>query len=518
MAPECVLDRLLSVPVLVLCAALASGGCAGCETRGGDALRLLPAGADAVVVPRVETLRADLASFLAGIEGASGVFDLIEARYGVRPSSDEGLRAVAIDPDTALVFFEHAGFLVLAVGVTNARRFLDTVADRVLRMSGAALQSTGTEGGPDGAAALGSGARIAWGVTEDQVGLLVWAPGQADVAARWIEVASGPATRQAPPAEASTPGVDLWATAHRPPPVPSGLGPAGPLLAGYTQGLTRWVGTLALAEDRLRLEVNGTWTAEGGLPVHWFADGIEGSRLADSLPKSLTAYARLMANPEGLTRMPPWLRAKILPARWPGLWNHVLPAPDSLLAHLQGEVAVALLGLDEQVTVDHMSRWVESPSLVFQGLHVALALRVTDPAGVAGLLAPVAPFMGVLGWKVDAVEAGPWRGFALRGGKPRQTWSVLHRGDVLVLMSGQGEVERFRAAAEGSALSLAQSRPDVPPAPTVDLHFDLTRITRELSRKGAPPYFLKMLSDLHAVDGALGVRADGVDLSLDISL
>ena len=57
----------------------------GCGGRGGDGSRWIPEGAGAVaIVPTVETLRGQLTALLAGVEGASGVLDLLEAHPIIR--------------------------------------------------------------------------------------------------------------------------------------------------------------------------------------------------------------------------------------------------------------------------------------------------------------------------------------------------------------------------------------------------------------------------------------------------
>ena len=75
----------------------------GCAGRGGDGSRWVPESSTAsVVAPSLEAVRGQLTTLLAGIEGASGVLDLLEARVGLDLRTREGLEASGVDPLASL--------------------------------------------------------------------------------------------------------------------------------------------------------------------------------------------------------------------------------------------------------------------------------------------------------------------------------------------------------------------------------------------------------------------------------
>ncbi len=180
-------------------------GCRGCDEPGGDARRLVPAGARvAFVSEELEILRARCAAFLAGIEGASGVLELARARYGVDLEAGGGLAEAGIDGAGPLVLFEQGGAVILGLGVWNQERFEALVAGRVEKGAGGTVEPVADDptglvatafGGqgpiPEGETAPGPAWRLAWGMTPARVGLVVGTAGDGDPATLWRTLSAG---------------------------------------------------------------------------------------------------------------------------------------------------------------------------------------------------------------------------------------------------------------------------------------------------------------------------------------
>ncbi|MGM0574993.1 MAG: hypothetical protein ACQEXJ_04595 [Myxococcota bacterium] len=529
----------LAMGVAVISAQACRGGCRG---EGGDATRVVPEEARGVaVVPSLEALRGRLVAFLAGVEGASGALDLVEARYGVNLSDADGLREVGIDPDGSAALFavDEAG--VLAVSVSDDDAFADLVSSRAVKWAGARVEERHGEAGLAGIAeasarpkeaALGDAGprwKLAWGTTEDGVGVVVLTPGEADPAERWRALAGGAGgfavsdlAGRARDGLGDAPG--LWLAVRRSPSVPPGLGTVGALLAPYLEPLSTWTGHVGLEAEGLTARVDGVWEGEGTFPVGWFRPKGEPEALAEHFPKALTAFARVRADAGSLRNMPSFLRERVLPSTMPGPVGKLLPSPAEWLDLAAGDVAVALLGIDDEATVEQLVRAQRRPDVILQLLHAGVGLTVRDPAEARRHVEATRERFEGAGWTTARIEGKAWEGVGFRKGE--HAWSALLRDDVMVLLSGSGEVERFLAVAEGRALPLtamaegggvrAEALTD--PQTGVGVLLTFTRITRELADKGLPPYFLQIINDVRSVALAFRPREDGVGLALDVAL
>lgn len=566
--------HLLGAGLLALgVAGCGPGGCAG---EPGDALEAVPADARAVAVaPSGEALRERLVELLRGVQGASGVLDLLEARYGLDLRQTDVLRRVGLAARRRVAAFARDDVVGLAAGVVDAGR-LDARLSRILRKRlGASIDT------PDGPAGLRGTARaptprddadatpawrLAWGVTDRRVAVLLAMPGAAEPAERWRAFAeaeraalpSEGSDEDGPPAEGSTPdeGADdgggasasdeallagpaarrareglgdvpgLWGVARGAPPLPEGLGMAKAYLASYARNLSRWSGHLAVRADRLALAVDGHWTGDGALPVDWIRVDDPAPRFAELLPRSLTAFLRLRFSPQRILELPDLLLNRVMPAKLgAGPLARALPGPKTLLELTTGDVALAFLGLDEEATVEQLRAARGRPSKLMQLVHVAAAMSVREPKRIDELLDGAAERLGGRGWSTPRVEAQGWRGYSFDRGEGGMTWSAVRHEDTLVVLTGGGEVERLLAVAEGRALPLGRAsegevveRALSGTRSPLGVLLTFTRLARELSSKGLPPYFLEMLSDVRAVAGALALRADGVGVDLDLRL
>ncbi|MDP6943771.1 MAG: hypothetical protein QF464_06435 [Myxococcota bacterium] len=508
----------------------------GCGGRGGDGSRWVPEDAGiALVAPSAETLRDQLTKTLGGVEGLSGVLDLIEARAGLDLRTRDGLLATGVDPAASLSLFQREGTVGLALGVTHRSRFHARVARQVSRTGQATVQALDGETGPIAVAKAHAedapdtiAWSLAWGTGPDAVGLVVWSPGP-EAAETWRALAAARRSddtlmTRATAALAGRAGA--FVTATGPPTIPAswGLGPAKVALLPVISGLTAWEGTWIVEPTRTALTLDGRWTTEGQLAADWFQPAGAPAPLAVALPKSQTITARARLNLARLRSIPAFLRKRILPERVPGPLGGALPPVMDLLGLLNGDVSVSILGLDASATVDHALQG-DALDDALQLVHAAVLVGVTDPAAARAVVAAVTKHLASSGWFAAQLEAAGWSGVALRSEKSPAIWSIIQRDDVVAVISGPGEVARFVRVAEGTALSLeasadgpvakgAASSPEV----ALGLSAGFRRITRELADKGFPPYFLQMVNDLRAISGTLRFRPDGATVDLEVRL
>ena len=154
-----------------------------------------------------------------------------------------------------------------------------------------------------------------------------------------------------------------------------------------------------------------------------------------------------------------------------------------------------------------------------------ITAEVTDPAAARSFITAATGRMVAAGWFAASLESDGWSGVALRKEGSPAVWSIIQRGSVVAVISGPGEVARFVRVARGTALSLeaaaqgpvakaAASSPEV----GIGLSAGFRRVTRELSEKGLPPFFLQMVNDLRAISGAIRFRPDGATVELEVRL
>ncbi len=571
-------------------ATVAASAVGGCGTRGGDARRVIPPAPRAVVVvDHLERTRGRLANFLAGIEGASGFLELAEARLGVSLVDEEGLRQAGLDPEGSAAAFATDEALVLSVSVANPDAFLARVRQQAL-VAGAReiAQPRGDPAVYEARVAPGVGGHspaldLAWGVTDDGVGLVVIATrprrgaeapartasspgseaphGANDPRALWTRLAQGDgafarsAVAQAAQGEAGDGG--LWFTGVPetfPIALPQSLpGPVAGALGGREVKLASWRGHVELGDSRAGLRLEARLRPDSArVPADWLSPPEPGPGFATLFPRTTTLLTRARVNLAPLHAIPRLLRDRMFPDALPPALGLPSPSLHDLVDLATGDVALGIMGLDPEATVNHLltqlrgGRWRLADAL--QVVHVAVALGVRDVPAAQQLLEALVEAARRDGWTAAAIRpSGPepaaLRGYTLR--RKGHVHALLLRDHVLTWITGRGEVARFLAAARGDALTFAslgadelgegagaaqapRSNAQAPasalraalsdPGVTVGVAASFTRLTRELAAKGGPPYFLKMLNDLYAVAATARVGADRLSLALDLVL
>ena len=541
-ARPCIRRALLCLAVL-LSAPLALSACG--RDPGGDALRVVPASVSAAVVaPSLGFVQARVSGFLAGIEGASGVLDLLADRYGFDLRTPEGPKALGLDVQGGAAVFVHDGAWVAVASVDDPDRFLEEARSRLERGAGAVLAAGQPSEVPAGGAWRFEAKtwHAALGVTADRVGILAIADPGADVVAKWNAIASNRERFDASPKAASAKaalGPDAVAYV-----VTDGLLPDAPkqlgLLRGFVQNildaLPVFTGGVAMplgpsgAVESLVVKVSADHIGDGALPVQWVQPTGSPDRLAQAFPKTTTGFVRVRVALDNVRVMPGFIRDTVLPERLPGLEALPLPSVSDLIDLLEGDIAVGLLGLDPAANLGQLGTLRSDPRRALDVFHFALAARLRDATATKRAFASIASQLATSDWTVAAVVAKGYEGWSLAHGD--QHYAILIDDAVAVFIIGRGEVDGFLAVKEGRALPLASYAEGgsanvaralgLPSAGSTPSAFGLAlsplRLLRELSARGLPPYFLKIINDVRLV--TLDVAADKkrLDISLEVGL
>jgi|GEM_PF-2285571 len=554
---------LLGAALIALSLSLGSGG-SGCERTGGDMRRVVPPGTQGVfVIESLEKARAAAASFLAGVEGASGLLELVDARYGVDLSKPEGLAQVGIDGDGGVAVFRAGPGLAFAMSVYDARLWESLMLSRARLLGAKVVQQSPGET----VARSGSGPkdlRLVWGVTHDGIGLAVVTPHDADAQALFRELSKGRGGFfQGDRAKEARTLVDakgpkVWMAGTWTPPYPENTLPLilETQLRGPILGLSRWSAGLSIAGDRVSMRARGKVTLDKEtFPTSWFTSKSPRTAFEELLPRMSTIAVRTRTGlREVVGSIPSFVLSRILPDHMPTVDNLPLPPPAELLEILDGNLMVGFLGLDDDVLLTQLANPRLRRELQLQMVHLVVGVGVTDVNKAREMLAASVEGAKKQGFAVAEVgkDTAGLEGYSFvtrrrlyRLSKkqkkkpppvPPRTYAMLlsDKHKALLLVTGRGEVARFLDVARGAALPLGSleaptttgSTPSNPVARAAitgegnqaAIVATPTRIARELADKGVPPFFLKMLSDLHIVGLTLNVGTDEVRMALDVQL
>ncbi len=466
----------------------------------------------AVVVPELSALHAGITEFLLGIEGASGLIELVSAEVGVDLSSLEVLESQGVSPTGSLVVFQRGPATVLQVSVTSEARFRELVRERVAPGLGAELASGIAPDDSDvEIAELPLGLGLAWGSMHPGLGTLIVTPTVHSAPERWAEIAEAPSAPLAPPSASGL----VWAIGDLAPALPESLGPARMVLSSYISPLSRWTGSLSASGSGLNLTVDGLWQGSGTPPLSFFHPPTQGKALRSYLPSTSAALVTGAWRPQSISSMPAWIRTTILPERLPGLAGATLPPTRELLDLLHGDLAFAVFGLSRTHAVD-LSRMPRSVTeLMTRLLGVGFLIRAANGERIAGVLANVAEALAERGWRVTPISKGPWIGFDLYSSRPEQHWALVARDDVAALVTaselpGLVEVALASASPHGAPTEKAPA--------TFGIHVTFERLARELASRGLPPYFLTMMSGVTRINLEGSLHEKGVKFQVEVGL
>lgn len=518
--------------------------------EGGDPLRIVPADVGvAAVAPSLSRLQARTVAFLDEIEGSRGVLDLLADRFGLDLRTPEGPASLGLDSSKAFAIFSHGADRAWALLASVADRdvFVQGARARLEKGAGARLDG-GDEELPEGQPwrFAGPGSPPAWraalGVTTDRVAVLVLTAPDGDPVAHYATLAKGPdrpftATERFARAK-TTAGEDAvvyLALEDILPEAPASLGLARGLLQTQLDALPRFEGGLAIPEDpaglpSLTVQLAAERVGEGALPVHWVTPDGSPEGLARVFPKTTTAFVRVRAALGEVRKMPGFIRDTVLPDRLPGFETLPLPGTSDLIELVEGDLAFAVLGLDDSANLARLAYSLGSIPRLMSVCHVALAARHRGAEAARRTFSGISSQLATSGWTVAPIEhsgaANPYVGWSWA--RDSRHYSVLIDDEVIVFIVGPGEVDGFLAVKDGRALSLASFAEGTGVAVSRALgQRDATpfgvvvsplRLSRELAARGLPPYFLKIINDVRLFAGGLGATERRLEIALEVAL
>lgn len=568
--------------------ALASLLVACAAPRGGDPLPFVPADADNVlIVPSLAELQTNASTFLAGIEGTSGLLELAADRFGLDLRTADGPSHLGLDPTRGLALYttkppapsaptpgaepepgQALPALIIALPVARPDTFREVLALRLTRSAGLTPTPAPADNTPQVFTSKSTSVAVGLVDTpEGQVGLLHIAAvtASADPLAAWRAVAARPATPfVGSPRDRAVPDSTLrFAWRFTPPPTPDGLGLLRGLVDNIAERLSSWEGSLTLDADRLALKMATAQPPADAtpLPVAWVnPDDPKPSRLAAVFPRTSTAVLRFRVNLDKVRAVPAFIRNNVVPDQLPGLEAFPLPATSDLINLLDGDLAVAFLGLAPETRLPELSSRASLNRLP-DVARLALAAGLRDAAAFSRTYAAIADQLATSGWTVAKIppstspaanaKAGqtpnrnPWSGWTFKAPNREhngrtfegRSYTLLHDDAVAVFLVGHGEADNFIAVREGRALPLSSfatadatntASPASPGAARALGHDSTTsflgltlspvRLTRELAARSVPPYFLKIINDIRLFAGDLAATPDGVTLHLELDL
>jgi hypothetical protein len=166
---------------------------------------------------------------------------------------------------------------------------------------------------------------------------------------------------------------------------------------------------------------------------------------------------------DNVRSLPGFIRDSVLPERLPGLEALPLPAVTDIIDLIDGDIAVAVLGLDPSANLGRLGALRSAPSEALSLFHMALAARMRDATETKRAFAGIASQLETSGWTVARIGPGA-AGATPAGAVAYEGWSLVREGQhyavliddqVVVFLVGAGEVEGFLAVKEGRSLSLA---------------------------------------------------------------
>lgn len=534
--------------VLVLAALVAVTAACGGKAPA-DVGALVPDGAAvAVFVPPMSELRTPLLQFLDGMEGASGGVEWLHRRYGLDLRTEDGLARAGLDDRAGVAIFVWKDALWLAAGVSDRER-LETHLGTQLQLFGYAAPEAAAEGSHVRVAIPRAGVDdvppLVYGITEHRALVAIGREGNAatELAERLGRtLAEGAGLRlDAEPRLATLAGepspnairlfTDLEQTLLSDAaldPVLGGFGVSGNLVKGYLRGFGYLGGRIEVTPSRLGISLQ-TERIEGSaaIPVDWLR--IDGSAdFGVLLPSSTAVLTRLRLDARKVEMLPGSIRGYVLRSNPVRGWHPLLERRyllGKILPHLAGDVAFAVLGVSESASLSSLQRVAVQPARTPLELDIAVLARVRDPAAFRAEVETFVEESRQQGVEFQplAVRNTQFPAYYLTGGTVPDIGVAL-AGDVALLTTGRGELERIVRAASGDAPSLrARTRTDLDAAAVgsdpfvLAGHISFDRVARQLQCKGVPPYFLKVITSPDAVAWTLHVDERAARLDLEVT-
>lgn len=242
--------------------------------------------------------------------------------------------------------------------------------------------------------------------------------------------------------------------------------------------------------------------------------------LADLLPDETPLVASARLNPGLWNNLPELLRDRVLPASALRALHESLGGVDArqLLAQLDGQVAIAVLAVGDEVPLDP-TQW---PNLWWRtALRIAVGVAARTDVEAAALADKLRSAVDTSADRSQPAQYGAWTGFSVPG--PGAPWMVLRQGRQLAMIAGPGAADDLRRVAEGRFGALAK----VATAPVehaiasgqdlwLGARVGTARIVRSLRRRGVPDYALQLVGAVETVSARVRLTAD--EVVVDVAL
>ena len=480
---------------------------------------------------------ADGLSALAGaVRGAEGLVDAARMLLDVRSVDSDGLDAAGLSSGRGAVGFvwQGASWLVLPVGSSaGAEHVLG-----LLRRRGHPVVVVSTDGAGGGSWAIRDRA------DRHVLGHARWRDGVLLVRA------AAPLPMGATLTDADPAALSAWAAA---PKLPSGgledpgsgvaarwnIGPDDPVRRQLRRSLGpaallfgRYVGSFTRAEAKLRLDAAGVSLRarlygpeqQAAEIKRYHHDFIESDAalmpLGEVLPDETTALARLRLNPKLVAMASTFLAmAGGIDLGAVDRSLRTLDAKPLLLDTFDGQLALALLGVSDEATVDP-SQWRGYRWREHAGLAIGVTLR-TDQDAIA-LLDRVRGRLDQEKARFSPLSLGKWQGIARRKGVV--AWGLARQRRHVLFILGNGEIERLERVAAGkfpslgavAATELQRAAMDGKPH-WLAVIATTGRTVRSARRRGVPDAITAMIGSVKLVAAGVQLHADGATLDVELA-
>lgn len=299
-----------------------------------------------------------------------------------------------------------------------------------------------------------------------------------------------------------------------------GLGMTSLLFGGLVDAVQGFHADLAVHGQAVKLALRLPSAPKANSEIARYHDGFLPKSsapldLGAVLPDEVALWLRAHLNPRQLDMIPSFLRDRVLPPTMLKVLHPALAKVNArtlLIDRLEGRLAGGVLGVDDKASLDlRVWRRVGLQRLV--GGFVAGTLQ--KPADTLALSTAVHDALIAGGEKLAPLKLGPWVGWT--GEILGTEVSLVHHQTALLLISGKGELARFRRTAQGKFPSLGKvAATPMEKAMAADsigwigMASTTGRIARAARRRGVPDAFVRMVRGVASITAGVQLDADGI--------
>lgn len=240
--------------------------------------------------------------------------------------------------------------------------------------------------------------------------------------------------------------------------------------------------------------------------------------IADLLPDETPLLLRARINPALWNNVPEFLRERVVPTSALTLLHSSLSAVDArqILAQWDGQIAVALLAIGDQVPLDPngwRNLWWRT------ALRLAVAVSFKTDTLAADVVTKLAAAIDTSAERTQVAQFGAWTGFSVPG--PESPLFVLRKGKHVAMVAGTAAGDDLRRVVEGKFEALAKVARDGTDREIVDgkatwlgARVNTPRLVRSLRRRGVPDYAVQLVGAIEIVDARVQLGPSELVLEL----